>query len=109
MPVQAKVGELVRSKQLDASLEPMLYAKSTAHRRNNPLRDRRIAGFYSERTRTGNTWRALAPAPFANCVCWRAVGNRDAHVLMVWTVYQVRKRRRRRRRRRRKIYSRLTQ
>ena len=41
---QAKVGELVRSKQLDANLEPMLYAKSMAHAHTRPLRARgRIA------------------------------------------------------------------
>ena len=92
---QAKVGELVRSKQLDARFEPVLMNKSKEHLM---ILDTELdlwlqPWLQQKRPDRTPTQTQHSPACCAPAKCemraFVAVGNRDAHILMVWTVYQV--------------------
>ena len=69
----------MRSKQLDARFEPVLMNKSKEHL------------MVPDRTHTQTQPSPRACYAPAKCEMRAsvAVGNRDAHILMVWTVYQV--------------------
>jgi hypothetical protein len=69
----------VRSKQLDARFEPVLMNKSKEHLM---VPDRTY-------TQTQPSPRACYAPAKCEMRAFVAVGNRDAHILMVWTVYQV--------------------
>ena len=85
----------MRSKQLDARFEPVLMNKSKEHLM---ILDTELdlwlqPWLQQKRPDRTPTQTQHSPACCAPAKCemraFVAVGNRDAHILMVWTVYQV--------------------
>ena len=79
----------MRSKQLDARFEPVLMNKSKEHLMVPDRTHTQTQPSDRTHTQTQPSPRACYAPAKCEMRAFVAVGNRDAHILMVWTVYQV--------------------